>query len=235
MGRQTWMGGVLALAALTACGGSSAAMKPAPTAQKVEGKKNAAQAAAAGVTVMAKADTWSGEGDVRDKVTPVNIVLINDSDQPLAIRYEHFALTSGNGQRFAALPPFQLREMAIAPIAVRSGSPIKPEWKGEQFEVAGAYVPLYRDAPAAKETLDYDAAYYNQYYSEWQQGDLPNNDVMKRALPEGILRPGGRVEGYLYFENVPEKTKQVQLRTTLVNAETEQVMDRVSIPFVSKE
>jgi hypothetical protein len=32
--------------------------------------------------------------------------------------------------------------------------------------------------------------------------ELPTSDMLQRALPEGVLAPGGRISGFVYFDHV---------------------------------
>lgn len=225
-----WGACALALGMLCACGGGKPGMKPAATAQKAQAE-HGARAQAQGITLVAQVEKWpEGQGD--QQVTPVRIQLVNDSDQPVAVMYEHFALVSGRGQHYAALPPFQLSQLNIAPVAVGYRGTIDREWKSENFQVAPAYAALYQGVPVADKPIDISAAYYNEYFGAWEQGDWPSDTMLEHALPEGVLQPGGRLDGYMYFEKLSDKTERVQLKADFVNATTGQTIDSVAISFV---
>jgi hypothetical protein len=227
----TWGACALAWGVLCACGGGGKpGMKPAATAQKAQAE-HAARAQAQGITLIAQVEKWP-EGDQGRQVTPVRIQLVNDSEQPVAVMYEHFALVGGRGQHYAALPPFQLSEVSIAPAAVGFKRAIDREWKSQNFQVAPAYASLYQGVPVADQALDISAAYYNEYFGAWEQGERPSDAMLEYALPEGVLQPGGRLDGYLYFEKLSDKTERVELKADFVNASTGQTIDSVAIPFV---
>jgi len=238
---------------LVGCGGSGqAGLKPAPTAQQAQQLQNGARASGSGVTLTSAADVRTEGEDVRDEVTPVHIIVENRGNAPIRIKYSDFCLTTEDGKKFAALPPFELREMEAMPMAVaRTGDRIEPKWKSEGFKVALAYAPLYKRGMTLKhgevepsdlppETtevpLEYDSAYYNGYYRSWSRADddLPTHTMEQQALPEGILQPGGRLDGLMYFQNVPSRARRVVLREEVVNASTGQMIDTLELPFVPR-
>jgi hypothetical protein len=55
--------------------------------------------------------------------------------------------------------------------------------------------------------------------------------MIAEVLPEGVLEPGGRVEGFLYFERVDPQAPRVRFRADLTSADTGEVFGEVSIPF----
>lgn len=198
------LAGAAALALLAACGGPG--YVPAdPAAQE-----------AAGVRVTARADAWTGEGRVPRYVTPVLITVANGGALPLRIQYRQFALLGPEGSRFAALPPFQVPGGLHVPLGVLTAGPAAlPGFVADGFEIAGFYAALYPDLPVA-DSIGFEPLYYN-YYAYWYDTWLPNAGMLVRALPEGVLNPGGRVRGYLYFEKVNPALARVQLRLELAH------------------
>lgn len=57
--------------------------------------------------------------------------------------------------------------------------------------------------------------------------------MLRRALPEGILDPGGRLEGFLYFPDQPRGTA-LDLLASLTDASSGQVFGTIAIPFTVK-
>jgi hypothetical protein len=49
-------------------------------------------------------------------------------------------------------------------------------------------------------------------------------------LPEGVLRPGGRVEGLVAFERMPDDVPRAALHLLLVDATTGAVFGRLEAP-----
>jgi len=55
--------------------------------------------------------------------------------------------------------------------------------------------------------------------------------MLKQALPEGTLAPGGSISGFLYFQGITERERQVTLQARLVDAETGEKFGELGIPF----
>ena len=72
------------------------------------------------------------------------------------------------------------------------------------------------------------------YVSSYAFEPLPTEDMMKSALPEGTLAPGGTMTGFLYFQNVGEREGEVTLRARLVDARTGEQFGALAIPFAVK-
>jgi putative addiction module killer protein len=43
--------------------------------------------------------------------------------------------------------------------------------------------------------------YFERNYGQWPR-DLPSEEMISEALPEGVIEGGGRVSGFLYFQRV---------------------------------
>jgi hypothetical protein len=66
--------------------------------------------------------------------------------------------------------------------------------------------PWWRDPflyPVSPWVLMWGPGYY--------PSDQPSRDVVEQALPEGVLSPGGRVNGYLYFQKATDRGKSLLL------------------------
>mgnify|MGYP006185075021 CR=1 FL=1 len=64
-----------------------------------------------------------------------------------------------------------------------------------------------------------------------EETELPTFEMLQQAMPEGVVNSGGNIEGWVYFEKVPEEKDRVVLRTDLVNARTGQEFAEVRIPY----
>lgn len=51
---------------------------------------------------------------------------------------------------------------------------------------------------------------------------LPNSQLLERALPEGVLPPGGETSGFVYFQRLPG-ARHVELQADLPRADGEPV------------
>jgi len=91
---------------------------------------NSAQGSSQGVSIQLRANAWDDDPKTLGQdVVPVEIAIQNDSERPLAIRYEDFALIGANNHRYSDIPPYQ--------IAGDSYKHLQPYW---------AYSDAYRSA-----------------------------------------------------------------------------------------
>jgi hypothetical protein len=66
--------------------------------------------------------------------------------------------------------------------------------------------------------------------------ELERRERLYRALPEGVLEPGGRVTGFLYFEDIDVgKDDKATFVTDLVNASTGQTVGAIRSHWRSTE
>ncbi|MCP3140034.1 hypothetical protein [Pyxidicoccus xibeiensis] len=220
-----------------------ARLQPTTGARVLQGDRDAATAAAAGVELVADGAAWKGSpGNLERSLTPVFVKLDNRGSRPLRLQYEDFALVGGESRfRYAALPPFSLgtgnasREQGIGGSGRTSLHPgfSSGMWPYGPF---GSYGP-YSGGRWGPYTSPFFSPFYpDPYYSGYAcQEPLPTQDMLERALPEGTLGAGGHVEGFLYFPNVSERESQVVLQARLVDAETGKPLGTLDIPFQVRE
>jgi hypothetical protein len=223
MGRNR-SGIALALAAALAAGcATTPELAPAPGARPAPpGPGKGAEATVAGVTVVARSDAWSGFPRDLNKVTPMLVTIENNSKTPLRIRYNEFKLVAPNGKSYSAIPPFNIHATQVEPIT-------DVGYTG--FWVAPYYAPYYPHLRAYPGAFPFDEFYYNTYYPAFVDVNLPTGDMIQKALPEGVLDTGGRVTGFLYFQNVGKKAGTVNFTQQLVNARSGANFGTVRIPF----
>jgi hypothetical protein len=215
--------GVAVAVSLVGCA-STPELVPAPGAQPAPpGPGKGAIAEVHGVTVIARSDAWSGFPPDLDRVTPILVTIENNSSVPLRLRYNEFRLEAQEtGETFAAIPPFDIRGTEVEPITALGYS---------GFWVAPYYAPFYPGLRPYYGAFPFDHYYYDTYYPTWVDIQLPTGDMIQKALPEGVLDPGGRVTGYLYFHNVKRTAKVVVFTDELVNASTGDAFGTIRIPF----
>ncbi len=203
--RRLSVSSVLALVLALGCAAPQRFV-PASQVERASGDPTAAVVNRAGLTVVANADDWDGyPSNLPALMTPVYVRILNDSDRPIAIRYQDFHLATDAGRRLTPVPPLgsdRINRVAVLP----------------QVQARGFHwAPYYRDLFG--EDLDYwtgafafDPGFYDRYL-EWRP-DLPTAPMVEGALPEGVLEPGGTIAGYLYFPqagNVCRVTLEVDL------------------------
>jgi hypothetical protein len=198
------------------------------------GRRAAAVAQSDGVRIVAEPGAWWGEPrDLEGLIMPLLVTIENTGSTPLRLRYDAFALLAPDGRRYAALPPYDIRgEMteAIDP----PFSPYHPYYApGGRFRPGP---PLRRHYPGwapYRGPFAYDPWYYDRHYPAFRRVLLPTTDMVQMALPEGVLEPGGRVTGFLYFEGVPSRVPRIVFTAALVDARTSAAVGTVTIPFVA--
>ena len=219
---------------LTGCA-PRANLEPAPAANEVIGMEDAVRSSVDGVSVVAQAADWPGSAPVKNEITPVQVTLENGSDNPVRIRYSEFALVGPDGRRYAALPPFSVEGDVEETITIDGYDPIaEPAFAYNSFAVAPYYGSVYTGLTPYTGTFAYDPYYYDTYNTYWADFDieLPTDEMLDRAMPEGVLESGGTVEGFVYFEKVTEDVPRVTFRADLVNADTGDVFGETRVPFV---
>lgn len=179
-----------------------------------------------GVRLVANGAAWKGYPSYLGRiVTPVEVRLENQSGRPLRIDPADFTLVGTSRFEYAALTLPQLSQENVSgvggsgpegvagPIIV--GRP--PLWPGFGWGWGG-FDPFYDP-------------FYGPYAYGYVPEPLPTEDMVKAALPQGTLQPGGAVTGFLYFQNVSEREGQVTLRARLVDARTGEQFGTLDIPF----
>lgn len=232
MGRLGWP--AILVGALAAC--AAPELKPAAGARTLAADEDVAVAVVGGVSFRVDGGAWDGFPAELDAVVPVRVTIENDGAHPVRIRFEDMALMGPEGTEFAALPPLRIDAVEMTEGSV-GGTPYMPYRAGfgwDRFLVADPYMPYYAGLDPWVGPFAYDPLYYDRYYGEWPV-ELPTESMIERALPEGVVSPGGRVSGFVYFEDVPDDVERVTFRAEVVNASTGERMGVVSIPFVAKD
>jgi hypothetical protein len=201
---------VLALAAALA--GCAPHLRPAPGAVVLPGPGQAAIAEEAGVRIVVSADAWRADPEtLQQVVTPMLVRIENNGTSAVQVRSEDFALVADDGRRFAAVPPFNVRGVVSS-----TGPP-----------VYAPYGPFYGYPHLGVQPFYYDA--YWPYWYRWVT--LPTGDMVQMALREGVLQPGDRSTGFLYFERVDEaRHVTFQARLSVPGSDDRGVS--ITIPFV---
>ena len=215
---------------------SSVDLQPIAQAQGVEGLEDTASARTQNVTLQVEADAWPGQSEVTQHVTPLRIEIENESDRPLKIRYEDFALVDERtGNRYAALPPFSIDDDIEEP-AIAYNSAVDPiGFRHANFRLAQSYSVAYPGLSYWGAPFPYDPSYYDHYYNYWVDIPLPTQEMIQQVIPEGVIEPGGSLSGFIYFEQVPADLERVELHFELSSAETGERFGMISIPFRVEE
>lgn len=204
---------LVAALAVVASSAHASARRLAPA----QGASAAGPRAVAGVQVQVEPRAWRW-GEVEHTLAPVRVTVTNHGRRPVLLRYRQFALRSAFGDQLAPRPPY---ETAGEPEAVRLDRSAN-----RGFEYAPWSARQYGDAVPRPS----DPMYFHERDGEDAPAIPPNEDVVRRALPEGILQPGGTVSGFLYFGEQPRGTA-LTFVADVVDAATGRVEGTVAIPL----
>lgn len=213
------------IAVLAGCT-STPELQPTAGAERLSGPAVGAEASAQGVQVEASVQTWDGTPRDLKQVEPVLLTIHNRSERPLRVQYKAFQLVAADGTHHRALAPMAIDKSAT--VRVQDFSPrYGSEFSG--FRSAPYWGPYYGGFGGIYTGFGYESRYYDTH--DLRSIQLPTRDMLERALPEGVVDPGGSAKGYLYFEKLKQGLNRVHLQAQLVGAETGESFGSVSIPF----
>jgi len=211
------------------CARTVAELSPAPAATRVSGTGEGAMATVASVQVIARSKAWHWEpADLDNKVTPMLVELQNNSAKPVIIRYNHISLMDDAGNHFAVMPPYDIDGTLAESYTVRN-----PYYGFSRFSVAPYLSRWYPRFSRYDGEFAYDPAYYRPYYTRYVNVALPTPDMVQRALPEGVISPGGHAEGFVYFDAFHRGAKMLTLDVDIVDAVSGAVLGTARIPFMA--
>lgn len=225
---------LLGMVVLTLVGCAPLHLRPAPGAQIVPTAPLAAADHDAGVRIVVQPDAWRGTPEHLDReLTPMKVTIDNGSDRPLRICYEDFILETGDKLQLLPLPPLDIRgqvtERSDTPIYLPSYA-IVPRFIHRVFRVAPWYAPYYPSLSRWNNTWAINHAYYDIYYPRWTV-ELPTADMVARAMPEGVIEPGGRLSGFLYFPTLDDDPERVTFKANLSSAREDVLFATLRVPF----
>lgn len=211
------------------CARTVAELTPAPGATRISGTGEGAMATVAGVQVVARSKAWHWDPtDLDTKVTPILVEFQNSGDRPVIVRYNHISLTDDAGNRFNVMPPYDIDGTLSEAFTVSD-----PYYGFNRFAVAPYLSRWYPRFSRYDGTFAYDPAYYRPYYTRYLNVALPTPEMVRRALPEGVISAGGRAEGFVYFESFRRGAKTLTLNVDIVDAVSGTVLGTAQIPFMA--
>ncbi len=215
-----------AVIALGLAGCATRQLVPAPEAQLVPGRSDTAVAESHGVRTTVQSQAWSGRPTrLPQQITPHKVTVVNEGTRPVRTNYDDFTLTGTSGFTYSALPPYRITGSVREPVIV-------PRFSYSRFYVAPFYRPFYPGVPVwGSSPWRYNRYYYNRVWAEWPV-QLPTRDMRENAIPPGVLQPGGRVSGFLYFPKLPSETTTVMFKQNVVDSGTQRSIAEVEVPFV---
>lgn len=207
-------------------------IRPAPQAREASGPGWGAVDRVAGVRMTAASGAWREYVPAAAGVTPVKVTVENRGERPVRIRYGDFALMSPAGERFSALSPFGLDPRGES-LAAAAGPVTDPEFLyDDSFRLSPYASSVYPGLHVYGKPFDFETGYYRRYSFLREEVPGVTPEMIARALPEGVLEPGGRLEGFVYFEEVDPDLERVRFRADLVDPRDGTRFGEISIPFV---
>jgi hypothetical protein len=229
---RSWAAGMaVVLVCLVGCAHEQGLL-PAPEAKVAPGTPKVAYDQSSGVEVLVEGDAWHGNPRDLDKVmTPIRVTVRNRSAEPVRITFKDFALETPSANRVNPLPPFSMHTLGPK----RTSVVTTPDFDYDGFWVAPFYGPYYPTLTPWWRPWAYEPGFYDEHFVEWRV-QLPTEEMLRAALPEGVVQPGGHVSGFLYFPGaLPKNTGHVfTLRASFAKEEGTQSLAKVEIPLVTK-
>ncbi|HYE33813.1 hypothetical protein [Methylocaldum sp.] len=216
----------------------SAGVRPAPESVQLSPVEKEAASDMSPVRIVARPESWPESETIEFTTTPVHLKIENRSESPLLIRYSDFKVLTPGGKQFSALPVFPVEEKDSGPVVpgvlpmltIAAYPPINdPLFDFRDFRVAPFLKPVYPTVPVHEGSFPYDQTYNERLASYWRGFDLPNLEMIRRALPEGVLNPGGWVAGWLYFQKF-EPLPAGTLTLDLIDARTDRPFGQARVP-----
>lgn len=219
MSKVVWMSAVVVLSACV----QPKALAPGPSAKKTS--ESAAETRVAGIHVAVDGDAWKGSPPTSGELVPVLVTLNNESGHPLKISYDSFSLNLSGGFHLLPLPPYRVAQQATV-----ESTPVYPDFYYSDFFISPWYAPYYPGFSVWPDHVgpgfDYDGA-----YGGWPAE--PDEDVLAKAIPEGVLDSGGKLSGFLYFASPrADELMSVDFTARFTDGRSGDEVAEARIPFV---
>lgn len=216
---RTLLAAVSILVLLTACASVARSPESAPEATAGEGR--------APLRIEITAARATEPAYMRQHVTPLRVEIENGGAAPLRLAYEDLVLIDEAGAVYSVLPLFELDGDAAAG---GQGRVDQPGFQGTQFSVAGPYASVYPSLSAFDGPFHIDGQYNGYYHAYWASIPLPTQEMLNLGLPEGVLGPGGKLSGLLYFEYSGGGLPALRLRGDFLNPFTGERLGTATVP-----
>jgi hypothetical protein len=188
-------------------------------------------ASAAGVHVTVKADSWAGwPRDLTEEI-PLLVSVENKSGHPVRLRYHEFQLAPPTGAARAALPVFDIRGRETEAVGTTGILSAPHPYVLDGFLVAPYLAPFYPHLHPFRGPFVFDPLFYSTYYPAFRSIPLPTGDMVVKALPEGVLEPGGRIAGFLYFPGDDIEGDRATFQMDVVDARTGRTVGTARVPL----
>jgi hypothetical protein len=171
--------------------------------------------AEAGLQLTVVPNSWTGfPTDLPRYYTPLQLGIQNDRSEEIHVRYGDFVAVDESQNQYRAVEPGEVVRALIGVGAQPrgpTGAPPLLAYHGPWWPYSPwPYRPWYPFGSYA-----WPWPYYYDYYP-WPQGT--GYDVLARALREGRILPGARVEGFLYLQLATQQASTLTVSWTPTDA-----------------
>lgn len=216
-----WVGLFLPVVTFLGCG--HGVLVPAPSAQIISGAPNAAYSAAAGVGCSADVGAWPERAkEVPAQVVPVKIRVRNQSGHAIRLLAEDFTLVGKSGRSYRPVP--------VLPLAPDDLPRFNPIYAATKFYVAPIFRNAYPTLEPWSSQLARDDGLYQRQFRRWGK-QSPTLEMIRMALPEGVLDDGGVISGFLFFESPLSDEDRVTFQADFEQGDGSGKVASVEIPF----
>lgn len=171
-----------------------------------------------GVRMTVFPDAWTGYPQVKSLVTPLKILVQNNSGKSLRFRASDFTFRDSSGRSlYESLPLYSMRD-GMGPPAGQGYTVVPvPSFRHEGFLVAPFYASAYVGFAPYEGPFDYaeDASRSIGYQGSAMRAPY---EMYREGIPDGVLKDKGSLEGFIYFERIdPKRQKTLLLTVTLTD------------------
>jgi uncharacterized protein YceK len=206
-----------------------------------------------GLRLVARGDAWNGDPyDLPNVMTPILVDIENHTSRDIRVSYADFALTGDGGFRYSAVNPYATASRVGAnehKATADDGATVtlaayRPHAPGTAHRAPPARRRAHRRffvRPRARVHFYYYEPwiypfvvppFYGDHVVVWSEtaARKPSEDVLRLGLPEGVIKPGGRITGFLYFQNAGQRADHLRLSWAAHTPDGKQVA-ALDVPF----
>jgi hypothetical protein len=209
---------------LSGCG--HGVLRPAPTAHIVSSESRAAYSQVDGVRCAAEAGAWGGRtGDLTGDIVPLKVWVENRSGRAIRLLAQDFVLVGKSGRSYRPIP--------VLPLGDGEGPApphVEPMYAGTKFYVAPRLHGVYATLEPWRAPLQRDEDLYDRQFRRWGK-QHPTVEMLRMALPEGVLDDGGMISGFLYFEDPRRGEDRLTFEADFGRDDGSGTVAAIEIPF----
>ena len=209
---------ILVIIFLAGC--ASRRLVPLPDGGLINPELQRATKTEKGVTVTVQASAWHGTpSDLGRYVTSLYVVIQNDTTMSLTLGYDDLMLFDENRTQYNALTSETVVKILQA---AYQGTYVYPP-----------FFSFYGSAFIGSGFFYFSPYYFYPFYPWWDYPvyyQVPLDDIFNQALMPGLINPNAKLQGFIYFQKIPSKIKNVTLEIGW-KVQGEEGRHKFSFPF----